>query len=492
MKWSIEKKTAVSLAVAGLILLLVAGMSYRNARVFIEANQWVSHTHDVLAELEVTLSTVADAQAATRGYIITGQEAFLEPYQAAAPATQAHLDRLKSLTSDNPDQQRHLALLETAVAQQLDSLRVSIDLRRNRGFKAARERVTTGIGTKQMNEIRAIISEMKQEEQDLLRRRARDFEVSTRKTALTFSSVIFLEFLLLAGVYYVLRRDVSQLENANRFINLSLDMFCTAGFDGFFKHLNPAWEQVLGFTAQELMAKPYLEFIHPEDRQATVAEAAHIKDGEITFAFENRYLCKDGSYKWLLWNAISVPQQENLFAVSRDITERKHFEEKLRESEDRHRKLFDNNPHPTWVFDRETQRFLAVNAAAVRKYGYSGDEFLAMTIKHIHPPEDVPVLLKSVGSIRDGNENAGTRRHRRKDGTIIDVEITSYALTFAGRPAEVVVAADVTVRKRAEEEKREFTKTLAASNRELEVRNRQVEHATKLKSKFLASMSHEL
>jgi PAS domain S-box-containing protein len=176
----------------------------------------------------------------------------------------------------------------------------------------------------------------------------------------------------------------------------------------------------------------------------------------------------------------------------RDITARRRAEQLLRESEERHRKLFDNNPHPTWVFDRETLRFLAVNAAAVRKYGYSSDEFLKMTIKDIRPPEDVPVLLDSVGRLPDGNESIGIWRHRRKDGTDIDVEITSYALSFADRPAEVVVAVDVTERKRDEAEKLKFIDKLAASNQELDLRNREVERATLLKSKFLASMSHEL
>jgi PAS domain S-box-containing protein len=294
------------------------------------------------------------------------------------------------------------------------------------------------------------------------------------------------------GVAAFMASLYSQLETGNRFIDLSIDMFCIAGFDGFFKRVNPSFEKTLGFTIQELMAKPYLEFIHPDDRPATVAQAGRLQNRDVTFAFENRYLCKGGSYKWLLWNAVSVPEQALICAVARDITERKRAEELLQESEERHRKLFDNNPHPTWVYDRETLRFLAVNSAAMHKYGYSGDEFLTMTIKDIRPPEDIPVLLKSVGRLQDGNDSAGTWRHRRKDGTIIDVEITSYALNLAGRPAEVVVAVDVTQRKRAEEEKLKFTESLAASNQELELRNREVERATRLKSKFLASMSHEL
>ena len=284
----------------------------------------------------------------------------------------------------------------------------------------------------------------------------------------------------------------SKLETGNRFMELSVDLFCVAGFDGFFKNLNPSFEKTLGFTTRDLMAKPYLEFIHPDDRPATVVEKAGLQEGKVTFAFENRYLCKDGSYKWLLWNAVSVSEKEAIYAVARDITERKQAEALLRESEERHRKLFDNNPHPTWVFDRETLRFLAVNAAAVRKYGYSRDEFLAMTLKDIRPPEDVPALLETVRALGDGNESSGAWRHRLKDGTVIDTENTSYALTFLGRPARVVVAVDVTQRKRDEAEKRKIMDSLAATNQELGLRNREVERATQMKSKFLASMSHEL
>ena len=117
----------------------------------------------------------------------------------------------------------------------------------------------------------------------------------------------------------------SKLETGNRFINLSVDMFCIAGFDGFFKSLNPSFERTLGFTDGELLAKPYLEFVHPDDRRTTTVQSHQLETREV-LAFENRYLCKDGSYKWLLWNAVSVPEQEVIYAVARDITERKRDE----------------------------------------------------------------------------------------------------------------------------------------------------------------------
>ena len=317
-----------------------------------------------------------------------------------------------------------------------------------------------------------------------------------RTYALIVVAVLLVSLLVALLVGLLINRFMgslySKLETGNRFMDLSVDLFCVAGFDGFFKNLNPSFEKTLGFTTKELMAKPYLEFIHPDDRSATVVEKDGLTQGKVTFAFENRYLCKDSSYKWLLWNAVSVPEQETIYAVARDITGRKRSEALLRESEERHRKLFDNNPHPTWVFDRETLRFLAVNDAAVHQYGYSRDEFLAMTLKDIRPPEDVPALVETVKNLGEGNESSGAWRHRLKDGTIIDTENTSYALNFLGRAARVVVVVDITQRKRDEAEKREIMDSLAATNQELGLRNREVERATHMKSKFLASMSHEL
>ncbi|HEX3203681.1 MAG TPA: PAS domain S-box protein [Nitrospiraceae bacterium] len=128
-----------------------------------------------------------------------------------------------------------------------------------------------------------------------------------------------------------------------------------------------------------------------------------------------------------------------------------HSQQILREGEERYRLLFESNPHPMWVYDQDTLAFLAVNNAAVTHYGYARDEFLSMTIRDIRPPEDIPALMQKVAMSKEGLDVAGIWRHRKKDGTIIDVEVTSHTLMFGGRRAEVVLAHDVTERKRAEE-----------------------------------------
>ncbi|MFO7369449.1 MAG: PAS domain S-box protein [Bacteroidales bacterium] len=141
-----------------------------------------------------------------------------------------------------------------------------------------------------------------------------------------------------AGIIFT-ARDISEqksienkLRTSDLIFSLSLDMLTIAGFDGYFKVLNPAWEKTLGWTMEELKAIPFKEFVHPDDLPRMFQLTQELLDGKDVFQFENRYRCKDGTYKWMAWNAFSNRNEEVVFSVVRDVTERKHTEEALQSS----------------------------------------------------------------------------------------------------------------------------------------------------------------
>jgi PAS domain S-box-containing protein len=125
------------------------------------------------------------------------------------------------------------------------------------------------------------------------------------------------------------KRDAARAvrDQLDSFFAVSIDMLCFLDFNGHFKRLNPAWERTLGFTREELMSRPFIEFVHPDDRERTLAQNARVRAGGQAMAFENRYLCKDGSHRWFRWNAAPDTGDKVIYSVARDITESKRADE---------------------------------------------------------------------------------------------------------------------------------------------------------------------
>src|SRR5262249_9709742 len=118
-------------------------------------------------------------------------------------------------------------------------------------------------------------------------------------------------------------------EELDRYFNMSLDLLCIATVNGYFKRLNPAWEETLGYKPEELLDRHYLSFVHPDDKAASAEAASHLAEGVHLVPFQNRYRCKDGSYRWLLWTAATHPERDRVYAAAHDITERKEAEDTL-------------------------------------------------------------------------------------------------------------------------------------------------------------------
>jgi diguanylate cyclase (GGDEF)-like protein/PAS domain S-box-containing protein len=182
-------------------------------------------------------------------------------------------------------------------------------------------------------------------------------------------AVVFLFIGALVGRF---AEELRSLEaESTRFFDLSRDMICVAGFDGYFKRINPAFERTLGYSRRELLGRPFVEFVHPDDRDDTDVETGEISDsGRATVHFQNRYLDKDGGVHWIEWTSVGVPEEERIYAVARDVTERKLLEQEL---ELRSR----SDPLTGMLNRRSFDESLAAQLAHARRYKRSGALLIA-------------------------------------------------------------------------------------------------------------------
>src|SRR3989442_2568689 len=605
MKWKMGNRLVLAgFCIATAILVFVGWQSYRNTERFTEASEWRKHTYEVLRNLDDALARLVDAENGQRVYLLTGDGAYLEPYRAAIKNIDQTIRDLKILTSDNPNQQKRIQILEPLVEKKLAELQRTIGLRKSEGFAAANRAVLKGSGKQWMDQIRVIIAEMASEEKDLLRIRAKEADESVAGSVRTILAATVVSIALLVLCFVLLQRELSERKKAQEALAKSEKWFSTTlgsvgdaviatDMNGAVSFMNPVAQSLTGWSLEDARGKSMdlvFDIVNKETRRPVenpvkkvfragkvVGLADHTlllsKNGKefdiedsaapiltnsgegfgvvlvfrditakkraeeetkrqkellqlILGSIADAVVVADANGKFLLFNAAAerivgigatdappdqwsdrygsyLPDAVTLYppnelplvramrgesfdavelfirnanvpdgrllsiagsplkradgalqggvVVFHDITERKRAEEALRQSEARYHLLFDSNPHPVWVYDLQTLAILDVNHSAVRKYGYSREEFLSLTIKDIRPPEDVPAMLEDIAKTPPSTESDSVWKHRKKGGTQIDVEITSHPLVYRGRNARLVVATDITTRKRAEE-----------------------------------------
>jgi PAS domain S-box-containing protein len=277
-----------------------------------------------------------------------------------------------------------------------------------------------------------------------------------------------------------LRLATEAQRDFERFFNLIPDLACIVSTDGYFKKVNPAWETTLGYTLEEVLSTPMLDFIHPEDIERTVSEIAKQSREYRTEHFVNRYRCKDGSYRLFDWKTTFNRDDSTRFGIAKDITEQRLWEESLRESEERFRIMADSCPTIIWVTDA---------AGKVRLTNRICREFFGAALEQsdddrwhlfIHPGDRSQYVGRFLLAVRQRVPFRAEARVRRSDGEWR--WIASHAeprLSLSGEfLGHVGISPDITARKQSEED--------------LQRAKNAAEGANRFKSEFLANMSHEI
>jgi PAS domain S-box-containing protein len=383
--WSLSQKALLIVCVPALFQIVLLFALFGIERAHDRDREGNRQSKEAIASGYRLLGLLVDGETGMRGYALTGNPVFTQPYDRAIvefPKEIAHLRQLAALTPERSDN-RYVAELERLAAPVLSFESDSIAAIRadKRGQVIAT--ISQQVGKKRMDRFRAAMDTFLAHELLLNAQREQSASRATQEVvfALVGGGLVNIALAVYLAIFFtrsITRRvrvvvsnvdsvqrneplqepiagndEIAGLdhrlhemgaalkaadeqwrraeEDLGRFFTISLEMLCIAGFDGYFKLLNPAWETVLGYPVHELYSHPFLDFVHPDDQESTAVEAGRLAEGNVVIQFENRYRCADGSYRWLLWNAVSLPAAGKIYAAASDITDRKQFESALKD-----------------------------------------------------------------------------------------------------------------------------------------------------------------
>lgn len=410
-----------------MVFLLLTGVSaWWSEQQNVATFESFDHTHRVNDALDEILVGLLNVETGNRGFAISGDEAFLGPYQAGVTSVPKAFATAKRLMEENPRQHQRLEDLQQLIQNKIDFAGEVIQLRRSGNDAGARERISQGQGMQTMEEIRKVVVALKTEENLLLpviKTRANKLSKITT-TIIAFGGILSLGMIGFAS--YIVRRDFEKRQQAEAerelFFTVPLDMLCIIQSDGYLRRVNPAFTQILGWSAEELTTRPYLEFVHPDDRAATQAEVARqLAVGEGVLQFENRCLCKDGTSRVVWWK--SVPQPGGLIiATGRDVTEQQAAAEVLRTREEKLSVTLNSIGDAVLATDAE-RRITRMNPIAEQLTGWTLAEALGRPVDevfHIINEETHKPALIPVDDVLASGEIHGLANHTiliSRDGT---------------------------------------------------------------------------
>jgi PAS domain S-box-containing protein len=490
-----EHKIAAGLGPALAILVVIGVVSYRSTARLIETASEVEHTHMILETLQGTLSHIGEAEASVRGYVISGDAWFLEPYEGAVRRVGQDLNQLRGLVVDNPRQQEGLNALEPRVGQKLSRLQRIIELRREQGFDAAANLTREGTGRRMMDDLRRRVTDMESEEQRLLGERNATAHAMARQATFLLVTGSVISFALLFGVVYLLNREIAERQHAEEqsrrsslytrgLLEASLDPLVTISKDGRIMDVNQATEAVTGVPRQRLIGSDFSDyFTQPEKaRQGyqQVFASGSVRDYPLAIRHTS------GGLMDVLYNATVYKNEagevEGVFAAARDVTERKRAEQALQAERQRFSDVLDILPAyvalltPDYHLPFTNRRF---RKCFGEPQGQRCFEFLFGRREPCEKCETYQVLKTMAPH---------DWKWAGPDGR--DYEVFDFPFTEAdGSTLILEMGVDVTERKRAEDEVRRLNAELEAR---VAARTAELEATVKELEAFTYSVSHDL
>ena len=449
-----ERKVRLGFAVAVAFLGAIGIVSFLSVVRLNTNAQLVTRSHLVMANIDALVATTWETESALRGYLISGEEPFAADYTRATGRVDGLVQQLRDSVKGEAGQAERVEELADAIRARLAHSAELLEIRRNGGMDGVQQRLSqtpNRPGAQLQGRVRRMADEMKAAEIQLLNAREADARRSSGVTRAVIVGGSGLALIFVGLALFAIRRDFAGRERAegelNRFFDLSIDLFVIAAGDGMFKRMSPAVTDMLGYTVEEALKIPYMEMIHPEDRERakeTVRQQLHL--GQRIDEFIGRFRHKDGSYRTLSWR--SMPRDGLMFATARDVTAEVNAARELREARDelerrvaertsalaranetlekserRFRALIEHGSDSIALIDAEN-RILYLSPAVAQVEGYQPEELVGRNGLELTHPDDLPVLGRAVEQLvaHPGKPIPVIWRRRHKDGHWIWLE----------------------------------------------------------------------
>ncbi|MGA7625834.1 MAG: CHASE3 domain-containing protein, partial [Candidatus Acidiferrales bacterium] len=494
--------------VAAAIILLFAGrQSYRSTTRFAEATEWQKHTYEVLRTLDETVARLVDAETGQRGYLLTGDEAYLEPYRQAIKNLDQVTGHLKDLTFDNPNQQKRIETLEPLIDNKLAELQRTIDLRRKEGFAAANEVVLKGSGKGWMDQIRALAAEMANDENNLLSLRTQRANESMTRSARTIGAGTLVSISLLVLCFGLLSRELSERKRAQAALAKSEMWFSTTlgsigdaviatDTNGAVNFMNSVAQTLTGWNLEEARGKSMdlvFDIVNKETRRPVENPVKKVfREGKVVGLADHTLLISKKRTEFDIEDSAApivtgVGERLGVVLVFRDITEKKLAEEETKRQKELLQLILQSIADGVVVAD-SNGKFLLFNAAAEQVLGIGATDttpdqwsdrygsYLPDGVT-LYPPNELPLVRAIRGESLDAAE-VFIRNAKVPDGRLISITGRPLKGEDGALRGGVVVFRDITLQKSAEQ-------ALLRAKEE-------AERSNKFKDQFLSTMSHEL